>query len=184
MLPTVLMPRRLRLLMYLAMLAWLAACAMRPPVATPASSIGPYPAFSGRLIVIEPTRRWQVAVDWKAATPSDGWLRLTHAASGRVLVLTWHGPDLRLSDNQDPAHPDRPISEAELAAHGIVIPPSQLAAILLGHMPPQFSPAGPNRWQTHSHGHLVRIDWYAGARRLTLTDMKSGSRVMLLIDGR
>ena len=166
------------------MLAWLAACAMRPPVAMPASSIGPYPAFSGRLIVIEPARRWQVSVDWKAATPSDGWLRLTHAASGRVLVLTWHGQALRLSDNQDPAHANQPISEAELAAHGIVIPPQQLAAILLGHMPPQFSPAGPNRWQATRHGHLIRIGWNAEARRLTLTDMKLGSRATLLIGTR
>jgi outer membrane biogenesis lipoprotein LolB len=175
--------RRPRLLISLGMLAWLAGCAMRPPTTTP-PSIGPYPAFSGRLIVIEPAQRWQVAVDWRAPTPSDGWLRLTHAASGQVLVLTWHGDALRLSDNRDPSHPDRPVSEAALAAHGIVIPPEQLAAILLGHMPPRFVPAGPNRWQADRHGHLIRIDWNAGSRRLTLTDMKRGSRAILLINAR
>lgn len=165
-----------------ALVVWLGGCAMPPPGATPASSIGPYPAFSGRLLVIEQAKRWQVEVDWRAATPADGWLRLTHAASGRVLVLTWHGGAMHLSDNQDPAHPDRPVSEAALAAHGIVIPPQQLAAILLGQMPPEFRPAGPNRWQGISHGRPVRIDWNAGARRLTLTDMKRGSRAILLID--
>lgn len=176
------MRKRLWLGAGLAVLVWLTGCAMRPPVvATPASSIGPYPAFSGRLLVIEPARRWQVEMDWRAATPADGWLRLTHAASGRVLVLTWHGEAMHLSDNRDPAHPNRPVSEAELAAHGIVIPPQQLAAILLGQMPPGFKPAGPHRWQAISHGRLIRVDWNAGARRLTLTDMKRGNRAILLI---
>ena len=76
------------------------------------------------------------------------------------------------------------INEADLAAHGIVIPPRQLAAILLGHMPPAFRPIGPDRWQTTRRGHLIRIDWHPSARRLTLTDMKRGSRAMLLIGAR
>ncbi|HXH64678.1 MAG TPA: lipoprotein insertase outer membrane protein LolB [Mariprofundaceae bacterium] len=173
--------RLLRPLLPLLALAWLAGCAVQRPPAGMASSIGPYPSFSGRLIVIQPTRRWQVEVDWKAATPSDGWLRLTHAASGRIVELTWHGSDLRLSDNQDPAHPEKTISEAQLASYGIVLPPPELAAILLGRMPPQFRATGPGRWEAHRNGDVIRIDWNAAARRLTLTDLARGNRATLLI---
>jgi len=172
---------RLRPFLILALLVWLAGCAIqRPPTGT-ASHIGPYPAFSGRLIVIQPERRWQVEIDWKAATPAAGWLRLTHAASGRIIELTWHGDDLQLSDNQDPAHPHRSISEADLAAYGIAIPPRQLAAILLGHMPAQFRPNGPDRWEAHLHGDIIHIAWNGAARRLTLMDMLHGNRAILLI---
>jgi len=164
------------------MLAWLAGCAMQRPPAGTVSHIGPYPDFSGRLIVMQPTRRWQVQIDWKAPTPSEGWLRLTHAASGRIIELTWHGSDLRLNDNRDPLHPDRIVSEGMLADYGIVLPPRVLAAILLDRMPPQFHPDGPDRWQAHSHGDVIRVDWNAAARRLTLTDLAHGNRAMLLIN--
>jgi outer membrane biogenesis lipoprotein LolB len=165
----------------LAILAVLAGCAMQRPPAGAVSSIGPYPSFSGRLIVMQPERRWQVQIDWRAPTPSEGWLRLTHAASGRIIELTWHGSTLHLSDNRDPAHADRIVSEAALADYGIVLPPRELAAILLGRMPPQFRPAGPGRWEAHRHGDVLRIDWNASARRLTLTDLARGNRAMLLI---
>lgn len=173
--------RYLRLFLTLAMLAWLAGCAIQRPPAGAVSSIGPYPSFSGRLIVMQPVRRWQVQIDWRAATPSEGWLRLTHAASGRIVVLTWHGSTLHLNDNQDPTHPDRIVSEATLADYGIVLPPRELAAILLGRMPPQFRPAGPGHWEAHRHGDVIRIDWNASARRLTLTDLARGNRATLLI---
>lgn len=172
---------RLRPLLPLLMLAWLAGCAVQRPPTTEPVGIGPYPSFSGRLIVMQPTRRWQVEVDWKADTPTQGWLRLTHAASGRIIELTWHQDTMLLSDNRDPAHPDRPVSEAELAGYGIVLPPSELAEILLGRMPSQFRATGPGRWEMHRGNDLIRIVWDAAARRLTLTDMTHGDRAILLI---
>jgi outer membrane biogenesis lipoprotein LolB len=171
----------LRPLLALLVLVWLAGCAGQRPPTGMVSSIGPYPSFSGRLIVMQPTRRWQVEVDWKAPTPEAGWLRLTHAASGRIVELRWQGNDLHLSDNQDPTHPDKSISEAQLTDYGIVIPPRQLAAILLGHIPSAFRPTGPGRWEAHLGGDILRLDWNAGARRLTLTDLAHGDRAMLLI---
>ncbi|HXH71919.1 MAG TPA: hypothetical protein VNI58_03790 [Mariprofundaceae bacterium] len=141
--------------------------------------IGPYPAFSGRLLVIEPARRWQVGIDWQAEAPEAGKLRLTHAASGMVVELAWDHGEMRIRDSQHPEF--RPVALTELQQHGIVVAPWTLAAILLGDMPATFHPTRPGEWEGHQGGALIRIVWDAGQRRLTLTDITHGRRATLLI---
>lgn len=157
----------------------LAACAHKP-AAPETPAIGPYPELSGRLLVIEPTRRWQVSIDWHAETPERGSLRLTHAASGTVIELKWQQPGMWLRDSRHPEF--RPVSLDELRAQGIILPPWTLAGILLNRMPADFAPTRPGEWQTHIDGALIRLQWQPESKRLTLTDMTHGRRALLIIN--
>ncbi len=144
-----------------------------------AVSIGPYPSFSGRLIVIEPSKRWQVLIKWKAERPEHGWLRITHAATGTVVELRWQGQVMHIRDNQEPVW--RSIGPEELSGHGIVIPPQDLAAILLGEMPGHFKQKDEQTWESRKSGGLIRLRWQQQVNKLTMTDMKRGRRATLII---
>jgi len=142
-------------------------------------SIGPYPSFSGRLIVIEPTKRWQVLLKWQAGNPGHGWLRITHAATGTVVELRWQGSTMQIRDNQQPSW--RQIEPEALSEHGIIIPPHELAAILLGKMPAHFKQKSEQIWESLKSGHLIRLRWQQDKKRLTITDMKHGRKAVLNI---
>jgi len=143
------------------------------------SSIGPYPAFSGRLIVIEPTKRWQVLLTWQAKTPDQGALRIVHAATNTIVELRWQGTNMDIRDNQQPAW--RPVGRAQLSEHGIVIPPQELAAILLGRMPAHFRKRSANTWDSTAGGTLIRLKWKQQAHSLSMTDIKHGRKATLII---
>ena len=165
-------------LMLLA-LSWLAACATLPDKSGQPSSIGPYPQFNGRLIVIEPSRRWQVLVNWQANSARKGWLRLTHAATGRVVELKWQHALMLVRDD---SHPEwQEISRQQLAAEGIVIPPEQLAAILLGRMPAHFKRKNGSTWEGKQNGGLIRLVWQAEQKKLSITDITHGRTARLFI---
>lgn len=167
-------------LLALAMLT-LASCATPSGKGTKEhpSSIGPFPQFTGRLIVIEPTRRWQVLVNWQADSRRQGWLRLTHAATGRVVELKWLHQRMLVRDD---SHPEwQEVSRQALAEEGIVIPPQQLAAILLGTMPPHFRRKNGTTWEGKQNGGLIRLEWKAEQKRLSMTDMTHGRTATLLI---
>ena len=167
-------------LLLLAMLAF-SSCAPltgKPDAGTP-SSIGPYTQLNGRLIVIEPNRRWQVLLNWQAASRQQGWLRLTHAASGRVVELEWRHARMRVRDD---SHPDwQKINHQQLAAEGIVIPPQQLAAILLGTMPAHFRRKNGTTWEGKQNGGLIRLEWKDEQKKLSITDMTHGRTATLFI---
>jgi len=144
------------------------------------SAIGPYRNFSGRLIVIEPTRRWQVMLKWQAETAAQGRVRLTHAASNRVAELQWQHENIQMRDNE---HPDwQIIGRQKLAEMGIVMPPQQLASILLGNMPAHFQRKNDNTWESRQTGDLIRLHWQADRRKLSLTDIRHGRQATLIIE--
>ncbi|OIO74297.1 MAG: hypothetical protein AUJ57_02470 [Zetaproteobacteria bacterium CG1_02_53_45] len=144
-----------------------------------AVGIGPYSTFSGRLIVIEPKRRWQVALDWQAASPENGWLRLSHAATGTVVEFRWLQNNMEVRDN---SHPEwKSINQQQLSKQGIVLPPQQLAGILLGKMPAHFKQKSDTMWESKATGSLIRIEWDAEKQRLTMTDILHGRRATLII---
>ncbi|WP_018294402.1 hypothetical protein [Mariprofundus ferrooxydans] len=175
------LPHRLRWLLCLFTTLWLTACATPIKTMPPESEsgIGPFTSFSARLIVIEPARRWQVLLDWDAPTSNQGTLRLTHAASNTVVEFRWQGADMFIRDSSNRSW--RPITPAQLAAHGIVIPPARLAEILLGHMPADFHADGPDQWSGKQAGSLIRLRWYADNRKLVMTDIARGRRATLII---
>jgi hypothetical protein len=143
------------------------------------TTIGPFGAFDGRLIVIEPTRRWQVLVHWQGDR-QQGNARLTHAASGRIAEIRWQGPRIELRDNANPLWRD--VRFARLAEHGIVLPPQQIATILTGHMPAGLVPKGDNRWEGKLNNSYIRLQWQGEAQRLELTDITHGRRAILIIN--
>ncbi len=151
----------------------------KPAVSVTPASIGPYPSFSGRLIVIEPTKRWQVSLQWQAPKPEQGWLRISHAATGTVVELRWHGNAMQIRDNQRPVW--RHIELEELSEHGIIIPPHELAAILLGRIPAHFRQKGRQVWESRQSGYLIRLYWQKELHKLTITDMKHGRKAVLII---
>jgi len=161
--------------------ALLIGSCMPAKTTSPAAGIGPYPAFTGRLIVIDASRRWQVVINWRAATPEHGWLRLTHAASGRIIEMEWKGEAMRLRDNQATSPDWRPVSTDELAAHGIMLTPQTLTAILLGAMPPGFTSRGQHTWEGRHGDSVMRLQWSAQGKRLTITDINHGRKAMLII---
>jgi len=151
----------------------------QPGEAGKAVAIGPYASFSGRLIVIEPARRWQVLIQWKAEQAKRGWLRITHAATGTVVELRWQGKAMQIRDNNAPAW--QPIGLAKLSKYGIVIPPQTLAAILLGHMPDHFIQKDEQTWESRQSGHLIRLRWQSNTHKLTMSDLKHGRKATLII---
>jgi len=134
-----------------------------------AVTIGPYPAFSGRLIVIETTKRWQVLLNWQAQDPQRGQMRITHAATGTVVELRWQGRVMQVRDNRQPDW--REIGMEQLSDQGIVIAPQELASILLGHMPAHFKQKNEHSWESHQSGSLIRLLWKPQSHTLIMTDM-------------
>jgi len=162
----------------IAVLLLFTACATLPEQAG-APGIGPYSAVSGRLLVMEPARRWQVMLDWKADSPSSGQARLTHAASGTVVELRWQGNDIRLRDSNAPDW--RRVSPAQLAEHGIVISPYTLSRFLAGRIPSGFRKTGSNAWESRQDGAPLRVSWKPGEQRLEISDIRHGRRAILII---
>lgn len=145
-------------------------------------AIGPFESFEGRLLVMQPTRRWQVQIQWQG-TANRGQVRLTHAASGRILYLRWQGKKMFSMDNQAATGLSgyHPIQQTELYERGLIIPPQQLANILHGRIPSALKPNGDNQWQGKLNGSLIRIQWLADKQKLTLEDITHGNTALLLI---
>lgn len=165
-----------------ALLLNLSSCATVPDsqsAADAATAIGPFPEFSGRLIVIEPERRWQVLLKWQTETAEQGKVRLTHAATNRVVELQWQHEHIQARDNE---HPDwQIIDQQKLTELGIVLPPRQLASILLGNIPAHFKRKNDNTWESRQTGYLIRLHWQANRQKLSMTDLKHGRQATLFI---
>ena len=154
-------------------------CATTKPLAS-STAIGPFTTFSGRLIVIEPTRRWQVIVDWNG-TPDRGNVRLTHAASNRIVQVKWNDAQTRILDNADQNRQWRIVSGQTLAEKGIILPPQQLAHILSGEMPAGLVEKQQGEWEGRVDGTFLRIKWLDERQRLELIDITHGRTATLII---
>ncbi|MDT8375914.1 MAG: lipoprotein insertase outer membrane protein LolB [Mariprofundaceae bacterium] len=159
--------------------ALMSACATIKPHET-VSSIGPYQNFSGRLMVIEPSRRWQVMVHWDGQ-PDRGQVRLTHAVSNRIILVSWEGEQIRMADNQNPADGWKLVNHSQLRSTGIILPPQQLAMILNGRVPAPLKEQKPNLWRGKIDGALILLKWTEEQKRLAITDITHGREVILII---
>ncbi|NWF37884.1 hypothetical protein F3F96_01835 [Mariprofundus sp. NF] len=155
------------------------ACVKQPVTTTEKTSIGPFSNFTARLIVIEPKRRWQVMLQWHADSPDRGDVRLTHAATGTVIELRWLDDQMQLRSTQSRMW--EPIEAVQLGSQGIVIPPQQLASILLGQMPGHFINKQEGLWESRASGNPIRLQWTPSLHKLTMTDIKHGRRATMLI---
>jgi len=145
------------------------------------ASIGPFIKFSGRLIVIDEARRWQVLIDWNG-NPEAGEARLTHAASSRIIAINWSGQKILLRDNLEPEAGWRTVSAQQLQAQGIIMPPQQIARILSGDIPSSFAYKGKGEWEGSFDDTRLHIQWFQENRRLQLTDVSHGRKAILSID--
>ncbi|MDX8395571.1 MAG: hypothetical protein R8K22_04060 [Mariprofundaceae bacterium] len=157
------------------------ACATTPSSTSSFTNIGPYTDFTGRLLVIEPSRRWQVMIQWKG-DPKQGWTRLTHAASGRIIELQWHNQQMQKRDNQGHSSDWHPITQTQLTQDGIILSPQHLAQVLSGKVPTVFKYKQDGIWEGHLHQGFIRIRWQANSRRLTMTDITHGRTATLIIN--
>jgi len=155
------------------------SCATTKPHA-PDTSIGPFNTFTGRLIVIEPTRRWQVLVNWDG-TPDKGIVRLTHAASNRIVQVVWDHEAMQIRDNTDRSRQWRSVNKQALSENGIILPPQQLARILSGDMPDGLIEKRHGEWEGRVDASFLRIKWFDKQQRLELTDMTNGRTAILII---
>jgi len=162
----------------LAAILFITSCASLP-APEQAAGIGPYSSLHARLLVIEPSKRWQVLLDWHADSPVSGHARMSHAASNTVVELRWRHDDIELRDNKTPAW--RKVSTAQLAEQGIVVSPYTLSRFLAGRIPAGFKQRETNTWESRQAGGIIRVQWYAQAGRLELSDIKHGKRATLII---
>lgn len=163
-----------RLLAIGMMLLAMAGCA-RPPMDIQKTALT---EIHGRLLVIEPARRWQAMLDWHAPSPSHGWLRISHAASGRVIELRWEKTRLWLRDNQAIATNWRSINADELAGHGITLLPNEMAAFFAGQPPADFSHVKPGQWLAVRGKSHIRVQW--NGKRMTITDIRHGRQAIVI----
>lgn len=141
--------------------------------------IGPYSELTGRLLIMQPSQRWQVALEWRG-TPDAGHARLTHAASNRIVEIEWLQAAIRMRDNQQqPAW--KQVSESQLAEQGIIMPPQQLAALLNGTLPTTLKRRGENRWEGTVRDSYLKLTWQPDAQRLSITDITHGNSLVLII---
>lgn len=149
---------------------------------TPESNrVTSYTTFSGRLIVIEPQRRWQVSLNWNG-TPEKGVVRLTHAASNRIVQLAWQKSSMQILDNKNPAAGWQMITAEKIASYGIILPPQQLAMILHGNMPKRLTQKRAGRWEGRLNGNFLNIRWSDDKRRLEINDVQHGRKAILIIE--
>jgi len=139
----------------------------------------PLTEIHGRLLVIEPARRWQAMLDWHAASPDQGWLRISHAASGRIIEMRWEKARLWLRDNRAAVAHWRAVDATELASHGIVLLPNEMAAFFVGKPPAGFSRIKPGQWLAVRGESHIRVEW--NGRRMTITDFRHGRQAIVII---
>ncbi len=146
----------------------------QPPV------IGPYDAFNARLLVMEPEHRWQVMLRWSGQA-HQGEARLNHAASGRVLRIRWQDQFIAVLDNRVKPVGWRGITAEDMAKRGLVIPPSQLAAIFHNHIPREFHYIGKGQWKGSGIFQGVRMLWKPSRQQLTISDIAHGREARFII---
>lgn len=144
------------------------------------SGIGPYTDFSGRLLVIQAAKRWQMEIDWHGSE-KEGRARLTHAASNHIVEIQWHRQTMQLRDNQQQMS-WQPLSNRQLQHLGIVIPPQQMAGLLTGKLPPNFRAHGDNHWEGTIRDSYLHITWRPEKQQLTILDVTHGNKLILLIE--
>lgn len=140
-----------------------------------------YDAFSGRLIVITPKQRWQTTIQWRSPSEEEGWLRLTHAATGRIVELRWQGNRMWVRDNLAPQ--PRSLEGKDLADQGIPLDPRTLSAFLHGRLQ-NATRKGPRTWSMNTPTSRIELRWDRKGRRLTLLDAKHGNKALIVIDPR
>ena len=143
----------------------------------------PIEPFSGRLLVMSTTKRFQVDIDWKGVE-QKGELRLTHVSSGRIVDVLWEHESMFWHDNENADW--SPLTEVELNDMGVILPPWILAKIFLGEMPNTMSTKNQLTWKgswVHKKTNVeLTVRWASDRKRVELVDIKHGRKVVVIIN--
>jgi len=162
---------------------WLTSCVTMPIADKRAVSEKPenITAFQGRLLVFSPKHRFQVLIQWQADL-HQGYARLTHAASNRVMELRWQGEHLRMRDNQVSQPKWQAVNEQQWQEMGIVLPPWTLAKVLYHHMPSALHSNDGKLWKGKVNGGMIQLQWKNNYHLLTMMDITHGRKAILRIN--
>jgi hypothetical protein len=158
------------------------ACAphVSPEQATLRPVFTPIHAFSGRLLVISPKKKFQVEIDWEA-TENKGELRLTHGLSGRIVEVIWQNEAMLWRDTSV-QEAWQTLQEQDLAEMGILLPPWDLAKVFTGDMPASMKQVKPLYWQGQWDEADLKVKWSETQQRLELMDLKRGQKAVVIFD--
>jgi len=146
-------------------------------------SFVPVDTFSGRLLVMATTKRFQVDIDWQG-DEQKGALRLTHASSGRIVDVLWEHETMFWRDNKHVGW--RPLTEKELEEKGVLLPPWVLARIFMNDMPSSMETKDKLAWKgswIYKETTLdLSIRWASDRKRVELKDLKHGKKLVVIIN--
>jgi len=86
---------------------------------------------------------------------------------------------MEVRDNNAPFW--RPIQQQELNKQGIILPPRQLASILLNQTPSHFHKIKHDTWESMESGSPIRLRWQAKLHTLTINDVQHHRTARLII---
>jgi len=165
----------------LALLFLMTACTHQPMIEHTSSSQNKvWQRFDGKLLVIEPTRRWQVLIHWDADL-TQGKTRLTHIATSRIIELKWNQEHTYMRDNQTQHGQWKEIDHALLMQYGIILPPQMLSKILHNQIPSSLQSKGYETWQGRLYGSSIRLHWTHDRHQLNIIDISHGRTAILRI---
>ncbi len=140
----------------------------------------PVSQFTGRLLVMDHSQRFQVEVDWKG-DERQGNLRLTHALSGRIVDIIWLEKEMVWRDNRQSAS-WRMLSEKGLVEMGIAFPPWTLARVFTGKVPQTMKTTDNRNWKGSWEGRELRIRWASNQQRVELSEIKTGRKAVVVFN--
>lgn len=169
--------KRVRLVILCLLPFILGACVKQNTVV---EKFTPVSAFSGRILVMSQSHRFQLAVDWKSRG-EQGEMRLTHGSSGRIVDIVWRNKKMRWRDNaQSVLWAD--LSEQALIEMGVILPPWLLANIFLGEMPDTMVTEDNRAWKGTWAENRLSVRWASKQQKVDLLDIKHGRRVVVVFD--
>lgn len=169
---------RLRFIMLFLMLFSLTFCAKHEMNAAFESKHD----FSGRLLVMGASHRFQVEMDW-AGDAGQGSIRLTHGMSGRIVDVRWQGRVMAWRDNQQ-SQAWQPLTEIDLQNMGVIFPPWVMARVFTGDLPDTMVSKDQRIWQGTMAGNELKIVWASAQQKVELTDIKNGRKAVVVFDER
>ncbi|MBF0282262.1 MAG: hypothetical protein HQM07_06825 [Zetaproteobacteria bacterium] len=137
-------------------------------------------ALQGRMIVILPTQRYQLLMQWHQLSSDEGNIVLTHAASGRIAEMAWHKPQMYWRDNHDQPNWSR-MTEAYLHEKGMVLKPWEISQLLQGKMFAHFKSRDGRVWEGTFKKQYLKIEWIAEKGKLLIESLTKGQQAILIL---
>ncbi len=144
------------------------------------SGFKPRSEFSGRLLLMSKAQRFQTEIDWKSAA-EQGALRLTHAASGRIVDVQWQHKKMLWRDNAEQTAWQQ-LSEEGLLQMGMILPPWTLSRIFLGQMPVTMRTTDLRSWKGSWGAFDLSVRWASEQQRVELVDIKNARRAVVIFN--